>query len=151
MELDKFEVEPAYREKLDKVKKDYLQQGLPDLVVRMIQWKAMKIAAEKELETANLHLEAFSELIQARMEEQQLHSFKTAHGDTIYISSTAYPSVKDREKLFAWIKKKKMVTLLSIHHQTLKGICNDLLREGEDVPPGVKCFIKSSIRLKEGK
>jgi hypothetical protein len=148
--LLKFQVEPEYRLKLDKVKKDFLSSSLSDLIERIKAWKKMKDQAEEELSTANLHLEAISEIVEYKMDELQIRNFKTEKGETVYISSTAYPKVEDKAALFAWIKKKKMVEILGVNFQTLKGICNDLLKEGEELPPGVECFIKSSVRMRKG-
>jgi len=110
----------------------------------MIQ-KNTKDALEDDLSAINQNLEAINQLLVDKMDAEDMHSFKAEDGTTIYQKVSVYPKVVDKEVAFAWIKKNKKEFLLSIQHMSLKSFCTELLEQGDDLPGGVECFIKTTV------
>jgi hypothetical protein len=99
----------------------------------------------------NTTLEAISQLLVDRLETDGLTSFKTEDGTTMYIKDEPYCSAQDKASLLQWVKEQGMEELLSIHYQTLSGLVKTRLENGEELPPGVAVFMKSSIQRRAGR
>jgi hypothetical protein len=150
-ELTKYQPEPEYQEKIKKVQKEYkMYKGLDALSTEFFDLKRQKLAAESVLATINLKIAAVEGLLLNQMENEDIRKFELGGGGTIFKKSTAYPVIKDKIKLFAWIKANKLVALLSVHHQTLKAVVNERLSNGEGLPAGVEAFLKDSIGHRGG-
>ena len=107
--------------------------------------KNHKDEIEEKLSDVNQELEALSQLLIDKMEDEDMHSFKAEDGTTIFQKTAVYPKVVDKEVAFAWIKKNKQEHLLSIQHMSLKAFCKDLLEQGNELPGGVECFLKTTV------
>lgn len=156
--LPAFEEESSYQQKIDEEKKLILAYAenaedvnVAFLAARLEQAKQNKDEIEERLYGVNVQIEALSQLLITAMDNQSLEKVSLSSGATVYLNYAPYPSVEDREKLFAWIKKQRMVKLLTVNHQTLKGLVNELLANGKSVPPGVNVFLKTSARLLRGR
>jgi len=151
--LAKYKPEPEYAAKLEKAKKEFSKQaksGISALSAEFFELKRRKAEVEKRLSEFNLKIAAVELLMLKSLEDEDLTKVSLEGGGTIFKKSTAYPVVKDKKALFDWIKKNKLVALLSVNHQTLKSVVNDRLREGEDLPGGVDAFLKDSIGHRGG-
>jgi len=126
------------------------KSGVAALSAEFFELKRRKKSQEARLAESNLYLTAVESLILKALDDADLTKVTLEGGGTIYKKSTAYPIVKDRTKLFAWIKKHKLGSLLSVNHQTLKSQVNERLRQGEDLPDGVEAFLKDSIGHRGG-
>jgi len=151
MELSKFVENPDYAQKIKIEQKKFKRaQGLDALATELFEAKRQKLAAEAVLAKINLKIAAVEGLLLDQMESEDIRKFELVGGGTIFKKSTAYPIVKDKSKLFQWIKKMKLVSLLSVHHQTLKAVVNERLSNGEGLPDGVEAFLKDSIGHRNG-
>ena len=72
-------------------------------------------------------------------------SFKLESGDGLYIQDKPYSQVVDKTEWLKWIRETGQEDLLSVHYQTMNSLVANRLQQGQDVPPGVKAFIKTSI------
>lgn len=106
---------------------------------------------ERSLSTLNVELAGLSQIIVDHLETESVQKIELSTGELIYLQDTPYPSVVDKETLFAWIKKEKLVNLLTAHHQMLKGMCGELLVKGKRLPPGITVFMKTEARVRAGK
>lgn len=88
---------------------------------------------------------ALTYLFVQRFEEDDVTSQKFSDGVTLRENVEPLPNVKDRSALYGWIKEKKMIDLLTINYQTLKSMCNQLLLEGNPLPPGVEIYMKQKL------
>lgn len=144
--LPKYQPEPEYQEKIKATQKKFSKlRGLDALSTEFFELKHQKKAAEEVLAEINLKSAAVEGLLLSQMENEDIRKFELIAGGTIFKKSTAYPIVKDKASLFAWIKLHKATHLLSVHHQSLKAVCNELLANGESLPNGVDAFLKDSV------
>ena len=152
MNLPQFQNEPDYASKIKEAQLKYneFKDDHGTLATKFFHWKKLKKVKEAQLAFINLHIAALEGLLLANFENQEITSIKNEDGTTIFKKSTAYPVVKDKKKLFAWIKAHKAVHLLGVAHQSLKAFVNERLQNGEAPPPGVECFLKDSIGHRGG-
>jgi len=151
--LPKFPEDPDYQVKVEEVKKHWQKKklSLSALAEELVACRAEKKEEETRIAAVNLEFEALAQLVLGKLEDEDLHSINTNDGVTVYAKASVYPSVQDKALLFQWIKKTKAVHLLTVQFQSLKGLCSDLLSNGKDIPPGVKCFLKNGIGVRGGK
>jgi hypothetical protein len=155
--LPAFAEEESYQQKVEQ-EKIRLLGGAPNgesaNVNRLASFlgieKAAKDKLEEEISEHNLRIEALSQLLVSAMEDQSVQKIELSSGALVYLQDTPYPVVKDREALMVWIKKQRMVNLLTVHYQTLKGLVNEMLVSGKPCPPGVEVFLKTQARLRNG-
>ena len=157
-ELPRFQNDKPYQQKVDAAKRALL--GLPGsqkpgrraaqaanvaaLARQFAKVKRAKKKLEDKIGDCNVELEALSQLLTDRLETEETQAVELRGGITVSLKDEPYPFVTDRRKIFAWIKKRKMLDLLTVHHQTLKGLVGDALKAGTPsaIPDGVELFIK---------
>lgn len=152
LNLPKFEVEPEYAAKIKAQQKKYVKfkDEPAKLGSEFFHVKKLKKNAEAHLAEINLRIAALEGLLLANFEDQEITSIKNEDGATIFKKSTAYPVIKDKKKLFAWIKANKAAHLIGVVHQSLKSFVNERLQDGQSLPPGVEAFLKDSIGHRGG-
>lgn len=141
-------VEPEWRDKVNEEKLEYEDLKLDVLVRELNNFRDRKSAHEDKIDKLNVTIEALNQLVLDRMEEQNLDSV-TVHGTVFYQHIEPYASMQDRALLFAYIKKTKQVSLLTVQWQTLNALVKELLIDGKPAPPGVKVFLKTTIGRRE--
>lgn len=160
-QLPRFQNEKSYQLKVDDAKRKVLglatgqkpgaraaeAANVAKLARQFAQTKRAKKKLEDKITALNVDLEALSQLLVDRLETEETQKVELRGGIVISLKDDPYPQVVDRRKIFAWIKQRRMVDLLSVHHQTLKGLINDALAAGRkpDVP-GVEIFMKTSAK-----
>jgi hypothetical protein len=145
--LPKFENPPAWQEKVMEAKKVYLTLDTTDLGQAMADFKNQKNTLEGQIKNINTVLEALSQLIVDRMEDNDMEAIELANGIKVGIKDEPYTSIEDQKKFYDWIKKTKQQGLLKINYQTLNAITKDLIINGKKNPPGTKTFIKTSAKV----
>lgn len=138
-----------YQKKIQKTI-DYYTKGkkpktLSQLGAIFVELRSKKRDLEADVKYLNLRMEALSQVLLARFEDDGITSFKTPSEVTLFIRDEPYASIEDRAQIFAWIKKYKHVELLGIQWQTLNALMKEYLLAGKKIPPGVKLFLKSNI------
>ncbi len=149
-QLPKFEVEPEYAARVEEKKKEYIGLDTAEMAREFKVVRGAKKAAEETISGLNLELEALSQLLVNDLETQSISKLTLQTGETVFISDEPYSSVADKEALMAWVKKKKMQSLLTLNWQTMNSMVKELLSAGKPIMPGVKVFMKSSARLRNG-
>jgi hypothetical protein len=104
---------------------------------------------KQEISNLNVTLEALSQLIADSLEGEEVEKVELVDGVTITLHSEPYCSVKDRSKLFAWIKKYRRVELVGVAWATLNSMVKGNIESGikDAVPPGVEVFLKTGVRV----
>lgn len=103
---------------------------------------------ESQISQLNIELEALSQLGVEAMESDGTQKIDLASGGSVSIKDTPYTSTEDREKVFDWIKKNKMKSILTVNYQTLSAINNERLVAGKEVIPGTKVFLKTKLLVR---
>ena len=149
-----FQLESSYQDKVNDAKRSIIGSDSADgaNVAKLAAAFAAANGERKRLEALvsvlNIELEALSQLLVEALESEQQQKVELSSGALVYLQDSPYPQVTDKEALFAWIKKQKMVNLLTAHHQMLKGLCSERLINGEPPPPGVSIFLKTQARVR---
>lgn len=151
-----FENESSFQEKVNTEKlaiigTDHLENAnVAALAALYATGKAAKDALEDQVSGINIRLEALSQMIVEALEGESVQKVELSSGATVYLQDTPYPGIEDEDKFYAWLHREKMDALLSLNHQTLKGIVSERLQAGKALPPGTKCFLKTQARIRNG-
>lgn len=148
--LEKFQVDPSWQEKIDEAKKEYVGLDTAEMAREFGMHRRVKQNLEAQIKLENTHLEALNQLLVGDLDGSELQKITLTTGETGYIQDEPYSSIEDREALMAWTKKKKLLKMLTWHWQTLNGMVKEFLIDGKPLPPGVKCYLKTSFRLRGG-
>jgi hypothetical protein len=149
-ELETFPQDQSWQSRIDQQKFKYNNANLGALGERYNQERERKEKLEKELGEVNTELEALSQLMLSKMEDEGMMNVKLADGSTIYINDRPYCQVHSQDLFLKWIKETGREDLLSVHYQRMNSLVSELLIEGQPAPPGVKAFLKSSLGRRKG-
>ena len=103
---------------------------------------------ELQSEVASLEYEIIQE-----MEGLNLLSLRTDDGVLFTTIVKSYPSLKaeDREIAYNWLKERGLFdALATINPNTLRGFINERLEAGEELPPGVELYMKTTLSMRKG-
>lgn len=146
----KFQQEPSWQQEIDALKPEILKLKNAEISEYFSGLKDEKAELEKQIKEINTKLEACSQILVERLEEDGITSFKTDLG-TFYIKDEPYSSVSDRPAFYSWVRENKLEDLFTIHYQTMSGMVKERLENGEELPPGISVFMKSSIQRRTSK
>jgi hypothetical protein len=148
--LPAFQLDQSYQTRVNAEKSNFTHLDSNEaLAKQMVKEKHLKDSYEDRLKQVNCRIEALSQLIVDRFETDCTEKVLLRGGVSVGLYDGIYPSVESKEILFDWIDKEGMDDLYSVHYQTLKGLCGELLSNGQAAPPGVKVFIKTQARVRE--
>jgi hypothetical protein len=144
-DLPRMEQDSEYQKKINSKKQEYRKLSkLAELSSEYLMILTEKKDLEEELSRKEVSLKALSQMMVEKMEGEDLHSFKTPEG-TIYLRSSVYPKVTDKQSVITWIEETGNLQLLGVQHQSLKALCKELLEEGKALPDGVDAFIDVNV------
>jgi len=146
--------EKDWREKVDAAKRRLVGAANPEdanvarLARKVATARREKHELEERISELNLDLAALDEVMAQVLENEEQQSVKLSDGVVVYLKRTVYPSIFDKQKSFAWMKKHlspaELFGMLSVHPSTYKSFVTDLVERGEEPPAGTKVFIKVS-------
>lgn len=148
--LPKFQQPSEWQQRVDAIRGELADSPNAELARRIYEARRRKQELEEEITAENAAIEAASQTLLDRMGAENLHSFKTDEGLTVYESVEPYASVTDKSELNAWLRENGFAEALTIHHKTLTGIVKERLVNGENAPPGVAVYVKSEARVRSG-
>jgi hypothetical protein len=108
---------------------------------------------DAQLSKANLELEALTQLIVERYEDDGVTSKKLKDGTSLGVSVEPYPTVipEKKDEFLAWVKAEGMESLLSLNYQTMAKIVKARLESGQLLPPGIDVFCRNKLTRRGGK
>ena len=120
---------------------------LVSLAKAFCEYEVKVEAAEEALSVAKKNRDRTESKLCEQMTTEGISSFRTAMGG-FRNQVMCYPNVKDREKLQAYVKKKKLDWLftVSIHGTKLRSYVTELMQEGREIPPGIDPYLKNVVR-----
>jgi len=160
--LPKFRQEEGWQREIDDAKRAILglkkSQSVDDANVananvarlsrKVVSSMVAKKDLERELHIVNTDLEALNQIMASILDGAEQESVKLSSGVTIYLKRTVYPTIVDKSRFFAYLKrslsKEELFGMLSVHPSTFKSFVTELLENGHDDPPGTKVFTKVS-------
>lgn len=105
---------------------------------------------EATVSDINVRLEALSRLMLAKLEALDTSSLKNAVlGRTFYRQDEPYPQVVDKDAVNEWYEQQNMGHVRQVPWPSLKAEIKRQLEEGEAFVPGVKVYLKSSVRSRK--
>lgn len=100
---------------------------------------------EAELKQINTKLEALNQLLLDKLEVEGDALIRNSFG-SFFIQDEPYTSVVDKQVYLAWVKEQGLEDLLNVPWQSTNSQVKSRLETGGDIPPGLKVFIKSTVR-----
>lgn len=143
--LDKFEEEPRYQQKLDAKKAEFVGFSGGALAGAFHKAKLRKAAIERLLKEQNLVVGALEQMLVADLERQGYSSTRHERAGLLSIHDKPYTTIINQPAMVEWAEKTNRRSLLTINYQTMSGIINRMLEDGEDPPPFVKVYMKAKI------
>ena len=143
-------VDADYQEKVDEAKSPMKGMKSDELAKRIDRAARRKHQLEDQVGLVNIEIEAGNQLLLDRFEAEGVDQVRTRSGILFTRQQEPYPAVQDQEALFAWIKQTKSVSLLTVNFGKLKAAIKEMLEEGGVTPPGVKVFVKTTVRRTGG-
>ena len=116
-----------------------------DLAVRFCKLRDEKDRLEAEEKKINLQLEAIQQLMIPKMEQSGMDLFRLTSGDSLSIKDEPYVSIADKSQFIGWIRSSGQEDLLTVHYMTMSAMTKERLQNGQDIPPGLKVFLKQSL------
>lgn len=115
----------------------------------------LKKSLEDQISEINIELEGLSRLGVDCLEEAGMQKADLSTGGYVSIKDTPYTSIKDRTKVFDWVKKEKMESILTVNYQTLNGLNNERVLAAinagkayeKALVPGTKIFMKTKLSV----
>jgi hypothetical protein len=145
--LEKAPEDPTNRDKINLVKAN-LADDLATLGNEYRSVRDLKDDIKEFLSDVEVEIQAYTEKIVATLEENQLKQIRLNDGTSITIKDDVYTQVVDKPKWFRFIKENGLISLLSVHYQTMNGLVKERFEKGENVPDGLKATIKSGLLLR---
>lgn len=114
--------------------------------------KEEKDKLEQKLTETNISIQKENEEFVKVMELENVTAFKTPGIGTCFLAESVYPRITDEVLLFKDLRKKRLGKLIKekIHSSTLRGLVNECLAEGKELPKGIECFYKTEVRIRRG-
>jgi len=148
--LDPLPQDQTWQQRINTVKPRFNGKGLGLLGEAYNKARERKEKLEDDLGDVNTELEALSQMILSKMEEDNLSLVRLDDGSTLYINDKPYCRVDNQVKFLTWIRTSKKEDLLSVHYQRMNSLVSEMLLEGQEPPPGIKAFIKTSLGRRRG-
>jgi hypothetical protein len=149
-ELDPAPQDQTWQQRINVKKSKFNGVGLGALGEAYNKKREQKERLEEDLGDVNTELEALSQLMLSKMEDDGLQNVRLADGSTIYINDRPYCQVQSQEDFLRWIRETQREELLSVHYQKMNSLVSELLIEGQPPPPGIKAFLKTSLGRRRG-
>jgi hypothetical protein len=151
--IAKFELDTSYQSRVEEFKTNFLgtnpeHANVAYLANAFASYKADKDALEDKVKSCNLALEALSQCIVSALEAESSQKIELSTGALVYLKDTPYASVADKDVFYAWIRKQKMESMLTINSRTLTGMTGEMLVKGQPPPPGVAVYLKTSAQVR---
>lgn len=146
--VEKFQQEPGWQQEIDQQKAKYVGQSKLQLCGELNDEDLAKKRLEEELHQVNTRREALNQLILERLEADGDQKINNAFG-TFYIADEPYSKVADKQAYLKWIGEQGLDSLLSVPYQTTNAQVKARLEAGQQLPPGVEVYVKSSIRRRQ--
>lgn len=149
--LDPWQPEPAYQERVEETKKEYIGLSPTDLAREFKMYEDSKDQLELLIKEKNLAIEAISQLLVSALENADLQSLELESGMKVSLDIKPYVSVLPEPEARAaynkWIHSKPMKGLLTLNAQTRDGFVKQLLEAGKPAPKWAKVYIRTKAKL----
>lgn len=150
--LQRLGEEPRYQEKVNALKEKMIQDMGPDLSATHVAalylvTRDEKDALKEQLSEVDLRLTTLEQLITERFETEDVTNIRLTSGALINVQNEPYAAVEDRDLNRRWAIDSGLERSLMLPWMTLNSHVKELLSLGEPIPPGVKLWVRTTVRL----
>jgi hypothetical protein len=142
--LTKFSQPQTWQEKIDEVKKTLSSKNRIELCKELTEVERKKDELKEKISECNTHEEAINQILVDMLEGEGETSIKNMFG-TFFIKDDPYCSIENKHDFMGWIHRENMTEILSVHYSTMAGIVKTRLESGDEIPSGIKVYMKTSI------
>jgi hypothetical protein len=144
--------DPSFRDKVTFTKDEHKEKTLPELILMFSSVSEEYDEHSAAIKNLNVSFEAVGQLIAEKLEELGLNEVKTSLGKKIIVDITPLTSIADGEAFENFVNADpELKYLWGIKWPSVNAMVKDLLEQGKDdeVPPGLKIYLKRSVKLKD--
>lgn len=109
-----------------------------------------KEAVEALLKSVEDEIEALTQMMADRFENEGLTGMKLDDGANVSIHYEPYAQVVDKESFRLWCIKNGLERSLQLAWQTTNSLTKEMLVDGKPEPDGVTCFSRLKLRYAKG-
>ncbi len=149
--LQPFKQEDSWQQKIDEVKSQFVGCDTAELARALVMARNFKQDLETQVKSYNTEIEALSQLLVDNLESSEIQKVGLSTGETVYLQSEPYTSTKDQKACMAWLRKKKLTSMFTIHWRSLNSLVKEMLIDGQPIPDGVEVYYKTSARITGGR
>lgn len=131
----KLSEDPEYDEVLRAATEEHQGKAIEDLAVRVNELEDQKAALARDVSEIDVELQSLEWLILKRLDDSSIDSIRVG-GYNFKSYVVPGPKVVDPALFRQWVDEKSP-EILSVNHQTLRGIVSRCLEEERDLPPGI--------------
>lgn len=143
---------------MDTVKSEETSALSSEAVVLAKKYASLQ-ASKKELEAQKKDIEAEMDMVgttlRDKMIELEMQNFKLEGVGTLYLQTSFYPKVVDREKLIAWLDARELsgTAPRTVHLPSLREIYQERAENDKDLPSQdmVEAHSVTDVRLRASK
>ena len=146
--MPRFKPEETYQSKVA-IRKNDVVEGLPRdtsaaLVHAYVQARDEVSDTKKKLYEANLRLEAVTQLLTDRFEDEDITSIKVS-GATVRVQIEPYAVIRDKGLFRQWCIDNGLGESLALPWSTANMVTKDRVLAGEPEPSGVEIYQKHKV------
>lgn len=142
--MTRFVQPETWQQKIDKVKLELKSKNRIDLCKELTFLWSEKDKIKEKLAELNTREEAICQIMVDQLEGEEEISFKNPFG-TFFLKDDPYCTIENKNDYLAWIEQQGLHDILTVNYQTMAGMTKTRLENGEELPPGIKVFMKTSI------
>jgi hypothetical protein len=146
--IEPFKQDESWQSEINEAKKVYAGKSKLELCSELADEDLEKQRLDAELHSCNTRREALNQLLLEIMEAAGDTSIRNSFG-TFYLQDSPYSKVADKSAYLSWIRAQGLEELLSVPYQTTNAQVSERLQAGEQPPPGVEVYLKSSVRRRQ--
>lgn len=145
----------ARQDRVNIRKSEILRESVVELTAsqlarRYAQLRASEEVIEKQLKDVKFELEAITQLLISRYEEEGTSSVRLDDGTAVSVIIEPKANVVDKEAFRLWCLEQGLERSLQLPWSTTNALTKERLQNGEPEPDGVKAFMKFTPRLMKG-
>jgi len=148
--LPKQPSDPDRKEIIDELKKQFVGKTDEELLREFATRRELMMELAKQGDDVAKESEAITQLILDRWETTGVEKMELEGLGTFSISDDIYPTIKNKEDLFIWLRANQFGDLIKeqVNHQSLASLVKERLEKGDKLPDMVDVFFKQGLRFR---
>lgn len=140
--------DPKHADLVEAAKGRLSGRSLNDYLTRYVQLRNLKQENEAARAVLQIEIDAVEDYIKEIFEREDVHKMTLETGETISTVPEPHAVTIDPDLMLKWVKEVGLEKSLQLPWQTLNSQLKQLLEHGKDVMPGVKPYIRTTVRFR---